>query len=140
MAFSSEQDDDEVMSEINMTPLVDVMLVLLIIFMLTVPVLTQSVDIELPQTVGKVSEQQPDAITISVNADGQLFWNDLPVDKTALQTRLAKSASQLPQPQIRINGDRQARYDYVIQVMVAAQQAGLTQLGFVTEVSPPVPG
>ncbi len=135
MAFSSEQDDDEVMSEINMTPLVDVMLVLLIIFMLTVPVLTQSVDIELPQTAGKVSEQQPDAITISVNADGLIFWNEALIDKQALAIRLASSAAQSPQPQVQINGDRQARYDYVIQVMVAAQRAGLTQLGFVTEVS-----
>jgi len=135
MVFSGEQDDDEVMSEINMTPLVDVMLVLLIIFMLTVPVLTQSVDIELPQTVGKVTEQQPEAITISVNAKGQLFWNEEPVDKQSMETRLAKSASQSPQPQIHINGDRQASYDHVIQVMAGAQLAGLTQLGFVTEVS-----
>lgn len=135
MAFSSEQDDDEVMSEINMTPLVDVMLVLLIIFMLTVPVLTQSVDIELPQTTGKVSEQQPEAITISVNADGQLFWNEEAIDKQALQIQLAKSAAQSPQPQIRINGDRQASYDHVIQIMAGAQRVGLTQLGFITEVS-----
>ncbi|HHJ80652.1 MAG TPA: biopolymer transporter ExbD [Candidatus Tenderia electrophaga] len=135
MAFSSEQDDDEVMSEINMTPLVDVMLVLLIIFMLTVPVLTQSVDIELPQTTGKVSEQQPKAITISIKAEGQLFWNEEAIDKQALQTRLANAAAQSPQPQIQINGDRQASYDHVIQVMAGAQRAGLTQLGFITEVS-----
>lgn len=135
MAFSSEQDDDEVMSEINMTPLVDVMLVLLIIFMLTVPVLTQSVDIELPQTAGKVSDQQPEAITIAVNAEGQLFWNEESINKQALEARLTQVAAQSPQPQIRINGDRQTSYEHVIQVMAAAQQAGLTQLGFVTEVN-----
>lgn len=135
MAFFGEQDDDEVMSEINMTPLVDVMLVLLIIFMLTVPVLTQSVDIALPQTGGKTVQQQPDAVTITVNTMGQLFWNEERIDKQALDLRMAKSASQTPQPQIRIYGDKKASYEHVIQVMVAAQQAGLTQLGFVTEVS-----
>ncbi len=135
MAFSGEQDDDEVMSEINMTPLVDVMLVLLIIFILTVPVLTQSVDIKLPQTANMVNDQQPEAITISVNAEGQIYWNEERIDKQTLDQRMVKSASQTPQPQIRIHGDKNASYEHVIQVMAGAQQAGLTQLGFVTEVS-----
>jgi len=135
MAFSSEHDDEEVMSEINMTPLVDVMLVLLIIFMLTVPVLTQSVDIKLPQTDGELAEQTPEAVTISVDATGQIFWNEKPLDKASLATRLTDAAEQSPQPPIHIHGDRAASYDHVIQVMTGAQQAGLTQLGFVTETS-----
>lgn len=137
MAFSYERDDvDEVMSEINMTPLVDVMLVLLIIFMLTVPMLTQSVDIELPQTANKVSDQQPEAITISINAEGKIFWNEEQINRQTLNLRMLKSASQSPQPQIRIHGDKKTNYENVVQVMAGAQQAGLTQLGFVTEVSP----
>ncbi len=137
MAFSPGQDDDEVMSEINMIPLVDVMLVLLIIFMLTVPVMTQSVDIMLPQTVGKATEPEPDAVTIAVDAAGRIFWNEdeKPIDRQMLALRLASVASQTPQPQIRINGDKKASYEYVMQVMTSAQQAGLTQLGFVTEIS-----
>lgn len=136
MAFSSEHDDEEVMSEINMIPLVDVMLVLLVIFMLTVPVLTQSVDIELPQTGGVLAEKIPEAVSISVDATGQIFWNEEQLDKELLATRLTTVANQSPQPQIQIHGDRAASYDHVIQVMVAAQQAGLTQLGFVTEAHP----
>ncbi len=137
MAFSPGQDDDEVMSEINMIPLVDVMLVLLIIFMLTVPVMTQSVDITLPQTAGKATQPEPDAVTIAVDATGQIFWNEdeKPIDRQTLALRLANVASETPQPQIRINGDKKASYEYVMQVMTSAQQAGLTQLGFVTEIS-----
>jgi biopolymer transport protein ExbD len=136
MAFTSEHDDEEVMSEINMTPLVDVMLVLLIIFMLTVPVLTQSVDVELPKTSSEVASQKPDAVTIAIDASGDIFWGEekLKLDKESLAKRLTGAAGQLPQPMIQIHGHRAASYDHVIQVMAAAQQAGLTQLGFVTEV------
>jgi len=134
MAFTSEHDDEEVMSEINMTPLVDVMLVLLIIFMLTVPVLTQSVDVELPKTSSEVASQKPDAVTISIDASGDIFWSEEKLDKESLAKRLTDAAGQLPQPMIQIHGHRAASYDHVIQVMAAAQQAGLTQLGFVTEV------
>lgn len=134
MAFSSEYDDDEVMSEINMTPLVDVMLVLLIIFMLTVPVLTQSVDIELPQTVGEASPVQQDVVSLSVDANGKVFWNDDPITDQQLDARLMQSAAVNPQPQLHIRGERSADYEYVVRVMAAAQQAGLTRLGFVTEV------
>jgi biopolymer transport protein ExbD len=133
MAFSSELDDEEIMSEINMTPLVDVMLVLLIIFMLTVPVLTQSVDVELPEAGSTLSEQTPDAISITVDANGLIFWNEEQLNKTLLEMRLKDISRQSPQPAVHIHGDRAARYDHVIQIMVAAQQVGLTQLGFVTE-------
>jgi len=134
MAFSSEYDDDEVMSEINMTPLVDVMLVLLIIFMLTVPILTQSVDIELPQTSGELAEPPAEAVTLAVNAGGQVFWNEEQLNKETLAMRLSNAAAQSPQPPIHIHGDRASRYEHVAEVMARAQEAGLTKLGFVIEV------
>lgn len=136
MAFSGEQDDDdEVMSEINMTPLVDVMLVLLIIFMLTVPILTQSIDLKLPET-GEISAEEPlKAITVSVDSEGHIFWGEEKIVPQLLKTRFAKLAAETPQPPVHIRGDKTANYGYVIQVMASAQQAGLTQLGFITEIN-----
>lgn len=133
MAFSSAQDDDTEMSEINMTPLVDVMLVLLIIFMITVPVLTQSVDIELPKIGNAPGKVTPDTITLSVDADGKFFWNKEAVETAALQARLTEVAAQQPQPPIHIRGDKKTDYEHVVTLMASAQQAGLTSLGFVTE-------
>lgn len=134
MAFGSGLDDNhDAMSEINMTPLVDVMLVLLIIFMLTVPVLTQAVKVDLPRADSAPNEVQPDTISITVAADASLHWNDTRVSFEELQARLRSAAAQKPQPEIQLRGDRLVAYDHVIQVMAAAQQAGLTRLGFVTE-------
>lgn len=134
MAFTSNHDDEEVMSEINMTPLVDVMLVLLIIFMLTVPVLTQSVNVDLPRAGSTAAEITPETVTIAVDAEGRVFWNEELLDKRALKERLAAAAAATPQPQIYIHGDRRADYEHVVRVMAGAQEAGLTQLGFVTEI------
>jgi len=133
MAFSSNFDDDTEMSEINMTPLVDVMLVLLIIFMITVPVLTQSVDIELPKVGSAPGETNPDTITLSVDANGGFFWNKEAIETDALKARLMESAAQQPQPPVHIRGDKKTNYEHVVTLMASAQQAGLTQLGFVTE-------
>jgi len=133
MAFSSSQDDDTEMSEINMTPLVDVMLVLLIIFMITVPVLTQSVDIELPRIGSAPGKVAPDTITLSVDVNGKFFWNKEAVGTAALQARLTEAAAQQPQPPIHIRGDKKTDYEHVVTLMASAQQAGLTSLGFVTE-------
>jgi len=133
MAFSSNFYDDTEMSEINMTPLVDVMLVLLIIFMITVPVLTQSVDIELPKIGSAPGKATPDTITLSVDADGKFFWNKEAIETVELQARLAESASRQPQPPVHIRGDRKTDYEHVVTLMASAQQAGLVQLGFVTE-------
>lgn len=134
MAFTSDHDDEEVMSEINMTPLVDVMLVLLIIFMLTVPVLTHSVNVDLPRAGSTAAEIAPETVTIAVDAEGRVFWNEELLDGRALKARLAAAAAATPQPQIYIHGDRRADYEHVVRVMAGAQQAGLTQLGFVTEI------
>lgn len=133
MAFSSNHGDTEEMSEINMTPFVDVMLVLLIIFMITVPVLTQTVEIELPTIGSSSSTITPESIALSVDRDGGIFWNEQAIDHAALSSRLKEVATQQPQPPIIIRGDKKTDYEHVVKLMASAQQAGLTQLGFVTE-------
>lgn len=125
-------DDDEI-SEINMTPLVDVMLVLLIIFIITVPVITHSVKVDLPQASQQPTEVKPDVVTLTVKVDGQLMWNDDPVTAETLSTRLDEAASRSKQPELRIQGDRKVEYEKVVQVMASAQRAGIQKLGFITE-------
>ena len=134
MAFGSPLDDGEdVMSEINMTPLVDVMLVLLIIFIIAIPVLTNAVKLDLPRATANPDEDRPERVTLSVTIDGVVHWNDIVLAEGELQTRLGEAASRQPQPELAIRGDRQADYEHVIRVMAAAQRAGITRLGFVTE-------
>lgn len=134
MAFGGGLDDDnEVMNEINMTPLVDVMLVLLIIFIITVPVLTHSVKVDLPRADNTPNELKPETINIAVNADGAIFWNETQVSFDDLEARLAGEASKEPQPEIHIRGDKAVAYEHVIQTMAAVQRAGILKLGFVTE-------
>lgn len=134
MAMGSHDDQQE-MSEINMTPLVDVMLVLLIIFIITVPVITHSVNVDLPQASQQPTDLKPDVVTLTVQKDGQLQWNDENIDLPQLEQRLASAAAQAEQPELRIQGDRAVEYEKVIQVMAAAQRAGLEKLGFITEPS-----
>lgn len=134
MAFGSGLDDDDnVMSEINMTPLVDVMLVLLIIFILTVPVLTHAVKIDLPQADNTPNDIKPRTIALTVTADARIHWNDEVIDSAGLETRLQAVAAEEPQPEIHLRGDKAVAYEYVIKVMAAAQRAGVQKLGFVTE-------
>ena len=134
MAFGAGEDNDnEVMSEINMTPLVDVMLVLLIIFMITVPVLSHSVKLDLPRASNTPNIVKPQTVTISVTAEGKLHWNAAPVDEAALAARLKAASDQQPQPEIHIHGDRKAQYEHVVKAMAAAQRAGILKLGFVTD-------
>ncbi|HEY1058231.1 MAG TPA: biopolymer transporter ExbD [Limnobacter sp.] len=125
-------DEDEI-SEINMTPLVDVMLVLLIIFIITVPVITHSVKVDLPQATQQPTEVKPEVVTVTVKKDGQLLWNDDALDLPALEVRLKAAAAQTTQPELRIQGDRHVEYEKVVQVMAAAQRAGLQKLGFITQ-------
>ena len=125
-------DEDEI-SEINMTPLVDVMLVLLIIFIITVPVITHSVKVDLPQATQQPTEVKPEVVTVTVKKDGQLLWNDDALDLPALEGRLKAAAAQSTQPELRIQGDRHVEYEKVVQVMAAAQRAGLQKLGFITQ-------
>lgn len=120
-------------SEINMVPLIDVMMVLLIIFIITVPVLTHSVKLELPRADNQPNIVKPETVTISVTADGVLNWNDTVVDEAGLESRLRASAAQQPQPEVHIRGDRKVAYEHVIKTMAAAQRAGILKLGFITE-------
>lgn len=135
MAFGGDlEQQDEVLSEINMTPLVDVMLVLLIIFIITVPVLTHTVPLQLPQSSRQQSaEQEPDKVSISIQADGSLFWNNQAVSRDEMAVLLQQAASVEPAPQLQIYGDKTVAYEQVLWVMATAQQSGLSQLGFVTE-------
>jgi biopolymer transport protein ExbD len=134
MAFGGGLDDDsEVMNEINMTPLVDVMLVLLIIFIITVPVLTHSVKVDLPRADNTPNELKPETINIAVNADGEIFWNEGKVSFEDLEARLTGEATKEPQPEVHIRGDKAVPYEYVIKTMAAVQRAGILKLGFVTE-------
>lgn len=134
MAFGGGLDDnDEVMSEINMTPLVDVMLVLLIIFIITVPVLTHSVKVDLPRADNTINEIKPETVNIAVTEGGQLHWNEDAVTMEELEQRLDAAAKQEPQPEIHLRGDRTVSYEHVIKAMAAVQKAGILKLGFVTD-------
>lgn len=134
MAFGGGFDpDNEVMSEINMTPLVDVMLVLLIIFIITVPVLTHSVKVDLPRVSNEKQEIKPQTITLTVKADGAVFWDDTPVDAATLELKLSEQAQKQPQPEVHIRGDKAAPYEHVLKTMAAVQQSGLLKLGFISD-------
>jgi biopolymer transport protein ExbD len=132
MAFGTQDDSDEVMNEINMTPLVDVMLVLLIIFIITVPVMKHSVNIDLPRASNEV-QVTPETLRLSVDANGNYFLNEVPVTQEALGPQLQAAAAQNPQPDLHIRGDKAVRYEYVAQAMAAGQLAGLRKIGFITE-------
>jgi biopolymer transport protein ExbD len=133
MEFGTQDDSDEVMNEINMTPLVDIMLVLLIIFIVTVPVMHHAVNIDLPRVSNTRLETRPETVRLGVDADGRYFWNDVSVDDSQLARQLASAAAQEPQPELHIRGDRLVRYERVALAMAAAQQSGLHKIGFVTE-------
>jgi biopolymer transport protein ExbD len=133
MAFGTQDDTDEVMNEINMTPLVDVMLVLLIIFIITVPVMKHSVNIDLPLASNEVQITQPETLRLSVDAQGRYFLNEAAVADDELAPQLKAAAAKSPQPDLHIKGDKAVRYERVAQAMATAQQAGLRKIGFITE-------
>jgi biopolymer transport protein ExbD len=134
MAFSDPQTDDgDMLSEINMIPLIDVMLVLLIVFMITVPVMTHSVNVNLPQAAAEPNRDKPETIRLTVDADGQFHWNQSPLTFSELEARLAQAALMEPQPDLHIRGDKAVRYEHVASAMAAAQRAGIRKLAFVTE-------
>jgi biopolymer transport protein ExbD len=136
MAFGTQDETDDVMNEINMTPLVDVMLVLLIIFMITVPVMQHSVQLDLPSASSQPQDIKPKTVRLSVDAAGQYWWNDNAIADDALPRMLREEAGRDPQPELHIRGDKSVRYERVAQAMAAAQQAGLRKIGFVTEPKP----
>jgi biopolymer transport protein ExbD len=123
------------MAEINVVPLVDVMLVLLVIFIITAPLLTHSVKIDLPKASSAANVTKPEHIEFGIREGGALFWNGAPVTQAELQARFATEAGKQPQPELHIRADRHAHYETVAQVMSAAAKAGLVRIGFVTDPS-----
>jgi biopolymer transport protein ExbD len=134
MQFGPSDGDDELLTTINTTPLVDVMLVLLIIFLITIPVVTTSVKVDLPREVQQPRETKPDNIILSVNARGQTFLFDTPLRNQAeMVKQLQTLADKKPQPEVQIRGDAQTDYEAVGRVLFAAQSVGLTKVRFVTD-------
>ena len=148
MAFGSFQDQGgsqapQPMAEINTTPLVDVMLVLLVIFIVTAPLLTHGIRIDLPKASSTANAEEPDTVTLSVDAEGRLFWNDQLLAEADLPATMARAAGRNPQPELHLRADHETRYQRLAEIMSMARTAGLTKLGFVTDPSrpatPPVP-
>ena len=133
MAFGTQDEPDEVMNEINMTPLVDVMLVLLIVFIITVPVMKHAVNVALPRATNEIQQTKPETVSLSVDAQGNYHWNQTSVQDNELLRLLQAEAQKVPQPDLHIRGDKEVRYERVAQVMAAAQQAGIKKIGFITE-------
>ena len=125
--------EEEVMSNINTTPLVDVMLVLLIIFLITIPVITQSVKLQLPDVVNEPSIAKPDDIIISVDKEGQIYWNVKPMTADELLERMKLEAVKVPQPEVHIQGDQEVRFEYIGKVMVMCQRSGIATVGFMSQ-------
>ena len=135
MAFSSGGGSGP-MADINVTPLVDVMLVLLIIFMITVPMLSHKIKIDLPQpTLNPPPDNPPEPITLGVKTSGQLYWNDEPITEAALQAQLRVAAQRTPQPELQIRADKETEYQIVASVMTDAKNAGMVKVGFITQAS-----
>ncbi len=134
MAMGSLSDgDDELNPEMNTTPLVDVMLVLLIIFMITIPVMNHAVKIDLPHATNKPNDVKPESINLSVDTDAKIYWNAEEIDVEELKARIAEAASKDPQPEIHLRGARTVQYEKVAQVMAAVQSGGLKKIGFVLD-------
>ena len=135
MAFGSLDSggSGQPMAEINTTPLVDVMLVLLVIFIITAPLFTHAVKLDLPSAQSAPAPEKPETVTLSINAAGEVFWNDAPVAQDDLPVRMAQAAQKQPQPELQLRADKSTRYEVIAQVMAAAQNNGLSKLGFVTE-------
>ena len=134
MAFRSfDKGPGAPMAEINTTPLVDVMLVLLVVFIITAPLLTQAVKVDLSKATASAHEDKPEAIRLAIKAEGQLFWNDQPVAESELPARFAAATQANPLVELHLRADREARYDAVARAMAAAQGNGVAKIGFVTE-------
>jgi biopolymer transport protein ExbD len=135
MAFGGFNDDAQrgPMADINVTPMVDVMLVLLVIFIITAPLFTHAIKLDLPVAQSSPAPEKPETVTLSINGAGALFWNDVPVEQKDLEARLAAAAQKKPQPELQLRADKSTRYEVIAQVMAAAQGNGMTKIGFVTE-------
>jgi biopolymer transport protein ExbD len=123
----------QMMSDINVTPMVDVMLVLLVIFIITAPMFTHAIKLDLPRTQAAAATDQAEPLTVAIDAAGKIYWNDTMVDAATLDLRLAEAGRRDPQPELQLRADKATRYEVVAQVMAAAQAKGLSRLGFVTD-------
>ena len=134
MAFGGFNDNSHQapMVEINVTPMVDVMLVLLVIFIITAPLFTHAVKLELPTASSAPAPEKPESITLAINAEGKLFWNNTAVTMDELGARFTTAAQKTPQPELQLRADKSTRYEIIAQVMSAAQTNGMTKIGFVT--------
>ena len=133
MAFGTQDESDEVMNEINMTPLVDVMLVLLIIFIITVPVMKHSVNVDLPRAENQEEQVKPDTIQLAILSDGSYNWNGVAITDAELEQKLQAEAVKEPQPELHIRGARDVLYEKVAQAMAAAQRSNMKKIGFITD-------
>jgi biopolymer transport protein ExbD len=137
LSFAKSGDDDAVVADINTTPLVDVMLVLLIIFLITIPVVTHTVPVKLPHETNHVRETKPQNISISVDKGGAIYWSQERIaNAEALTARLKTVSTKQPQPEVEIRGDSEAKYEAIGRVIFACQRAGIVKIGFVTEPAP----
>ncbi|WP_296655194.1 biopolymer transporter ExbD [Paraburkholderia sp.] len=132
----SDDEDDGLMGEINMTPLVDVMLVLLIVFMVTIPAMRHAVKIDLPHASSQKEDTKAAQVNVSIEADGTVLWGGQPVGPDALRAKIASAAHEHPLPELHLGADRKVPYEAVAQVMSAAYAGGLTRIGFVTAPKP----
>ncbi len=135
MAFGGFNDNKQPapMADINVTPMVDVMLVLLVIFIITAPLFTHAIKLDLPSAQSAPAPEKPETVSLSINAAGAIFWNDAAIDQQEMNTRLAAAAQKRPQPELQLRADKSTRYEVIAQVMSAAQNNGLTKIGFVTD-------
>ncbi|MGF6857760.1 ExbD/TolR family protein [Paraburkholderia sp. CI3] len=125
------------MAEINMTPLIDVMLVLLVIFIITAPLFSHAIRLDLPKVAAAPARQTPQTISLSIDGAGKLYWNGKPITLAQMRVQFAEAGKRADQPDIQLRAERSTRYEVIAQVMGAAQQAGLERIGFVTDPPPP---
>ena len=133
MAFQLGDDDSQSMSEMNLIPLIDIMLVLMIIFLLTATVLNPTVPLDLPKTSAALNDTPPEAIQISIDKDAGIFWDSDPISMEELEIRLQQQSATGKDPSVQLRADKDSKYDIVAQVLAAASQAGLSKIAFVNE-------
>ncbi len=133
MGSLSDKSDEDFNPEINTTPLVDVMLVLLIIFIITIPVINHSVKLDLPRATTQPNDVKPETVNLTIDGNGKLYWNNHEISDDELAQKIARAAQSDPQPEMHLRAERTTQYEKVAQVMAAAQNGGLTKIGFVTE-------
>ena len=135
MAFGGFNDNNQPgpMADINVTPMVDVMLVLLVIFIITAPLFTHAIKLELPNAQSQPAPEKPETITLAINGEGKLFWNNAAITREDLTARIALASEKKPQPELQLRADKSTRYEIIAQVMAAAQNGGMTKIGFVTD-------